>query len=103
MAVVDRNLEAARERVAAIRSAGGTAEAFQADVSVAAEVEAAVRAAEAAHGACDVLFNHAGTIVIRPFLETTEEELMHTVFPHPTVSEAMHEAVLDAYGRVIHI
>ena len=35
-------------------------------------------------------------------LETTEQELMHTVFPHPTVSETMHEAVLDAYGRVIH-
>ena len=36
-------------------------------------------------------------------LETTEEDLMHTVFPHPTLSEMMHEAVLDAYGRVIHI
>ncbi|WP_206931160.1 dihydrolipoyl dehydrogenase [Roseococcus thiosulfatophilus] len=36
-------------------------------------------------------------------LESTEAELMHTVFPHPTVSEAMHESVLDAYGRVIHI
>jgi dihydrolipoamide dehydrogenase len=36
-------------------------------------------------------------------LESTETELMHTVFPHPTVSETMHEAVLDAYGRVIHI
>ena len=36
-------------------------------------------------------------------METTEAELMETVFPHPTVSEAMHEAVLDAYGRVIHI
>ncbi|PPB81727.1 dihydrolipoamide dehydrogenase [Albidovulum inexpectatum] len=35
-------------------------------------------------------------------LETTEEDLMHTVFPHPTISEAMHEAVLDAYGRAIH-
>jgi dihydrolipoamide dehydrogenase len=35
-------------------------------------------------------------------LETTEVELMHTVFPHPTVSETMHEAVLDAYGKVIH-
>ena len=34
-------------------------------------------------------------------LETTEEELMHTVFPHPTLSEMMHESVLDAYGRVI--
>ena len=35
-------------------------------------------------------------------LESTEAELMHTVFPHPTISEAMHEAVLDAYGRAIH-
>ncbi|MET7243006.1 hypothetical protein ABZT49_06520 [Methylobacterium sp. EM32] len=35
-------------------------------------------------------------------IETTEEELMHTVFPHPTLSEMMHESVLDAYGRVIH-
>ncbi len=35
-------------------------------------------------------------------LETTEVELMHAVFPHPTISETMHEAVLDAYGRVIH-
>ena len=36
-------------------------------------------------------------------LETTEVELMETIFPHPTVSEVMHEAVLDAYGRVLHI
>ena len=35
-------------------------------------------------------------------LETTEVELMHTVFPHPTISETMHEATLDAYGRAIH-
>ncbi len=35
-------------------------------------------------------------------LETTEAELMHTVFPHPTLSEMMHESVLDAYGKVIH-
>ena len=36
-------------------------------------------------------------------LETTEEDLMHTVFPHPTLSEMMHESVLDAYGKAIHI
>lgn len=36
-------------------------------------------------------------------LETTEAELMHTIFPHPTLSEMMHESVLDAYDRVIHI
>ncbi len=35
-------------------------------------------------------------------LETTETDLMNTVFPHPTVSETMHEAVLGAYGRAIH-
>ncbi|MGD1955779.1 MAG: dihydrolipoyl dehydrogenase [Sphingomonadales bacterium] len=35
-------------------------------------------------------------------LETTEEDLMHTVFPHPTLSEMMHESVLDAYDKVIH-
>ncbi|MEO0792007.1 MAG: dihydrolipoyl dehydrogenase [Pseudomonadota bacterium] len=35
-------------------------------------------------------------------LETTEEDLMRTVFPHPTLSEMMHESVLDAYGRVVH-
>ncbi len=40
--------------------------------------------------------------VIGRTLETTEEDLMNTVFPHPTLSEMMHEAVLDAYGRAIH-
>ena len=40
--------------------------------------------------------------VVAMTLETTEEDLMHTVFPHPTLSEMMHESVLDAYGRVIH-
>jgi dihydrolipoamide dehydrogenase len=41
--------------------------------------------------------------VVGRTLETTEEDLMNTVFPHPTLSEMMHESVLDAYGRVIHI
>ena len=36
-------------------------------------------------------------------LETTEEQLMQTIFPHPTLSEMMHESVLDAYGRALHI
>lgn len=40
--------------------------------------------------------------VVGRTLETTEEELMHTVFPHPTLSEMMHESVLDAYGRALH-
>jgi dihydrolipoamide dehydrogenase len=41
--------------------------------------------------------------VVAMNLETTEEELMHTIFPHPTLSEMMGEAVLDAYGRVLNI
>jgi dihydrolipoamide dehydrogenase len=41
--------------------------------------------------------------VIGKTLETTEAELMEAIFPHPTISESMHESVLDAYGRVIHI
>ena len=36
-------------------------------------------------------------------LETTEAELTETVFPHPTLSEMMHESVLGAYGRALHI
>ncbi|MEM9240356.1 MAG: dihydrolipoyl dehydrogenase [Pseudomonadota bacterium] len=41
--------------------------------------------------------------VVGKQLETTEEDLMQTVFPHPTLSEMMHESVLDAYGQVIHM
>ncbi|WP_147178251.1 MULTISPECIES: dihydrolipoyl dehydrogenase [Alphaproteobacteria] len=40
--------------------------------------------------------------VVAMNLETTEEELMHTIFPHPTLSEMMKESVLDAYGRVLN-
>jgi dihydrolipoamide dehydrogenase len=40
--------------------------------------------------------------VVAKQLETTEDDLMATVFPHPTLSEMMHESVLDAYGRAIH-
>ncbi|MGI3164490.1 dihydrolipoyl dehydrogenase [Pseudooceanicola sp. 200-1SW] len=41
--------------------------------------------------------------VVGQTLETTEEDLMNTVFPHPTLSEMLHESVLQAYGRAIHI
>jgi dihydrolipoamide dehydrogenase len=41
--------------------------------------------------------------VIAMQLETSEEDLMHAVFPHPTLSEMMHESVLAAYGRALHI
>lgn len=41
--------------------------------------------------------------VIAREAELTEEDLMHTIFPHPTLSEMMHESVLDAYGKVLHM
>ena len=81
VAIIDRNEAAAQDTVAAIRSAGGVAESFVADVSDEGQVERAVKAAAAAFGPANVLFNHAGTIVIKPFLETTLDdwEWLHAV------------------------
>jgi len=74
VAIIDRNEEASVAMVAEIKAAGGEAMYAIADVSKADQVIAAVAKVEAAWGAVTVLFNHAGTIVIKPFLETTEEE-----------------------------
>lgn len=74
VAIVDHNLEAAEATAADIRKSGGIAIALQADVSKTDEVTTAVNAAQKAFGPTTVLFNHAGTIVIKPFLETTEAE-----------------------------
>ncbi|NNG74128.1 SDR family oxidoreductase [Rhizobium laguerreae] len=74
VAIIDRNGDAAAETVQAIRDAGGEADCWTADVSDEAAVNAAVAGVEERYGAVTVLFNHAGTIVIKPFLETTVEE-----------------------------
>ncbi|MBY5374919.1 SDR family oxidoreductase [Rhizobium leguminosarum] len=74
VAIIDRNGDAAAETVKQIRDAGGEADCWTADVSDEAAVNAAVAGVEARYGAVTVLFNHAGTIVIKPFLETTVEE-----------------------------
>ncbi len=81
VAIIDRNEEASRETVQAIRDAGGIADYWVADVSDEAAVIAAVKGVEEKFGAVTVLFNHAGTIVIKPFLETTlaEWEWLHAV------------------------
>ncbi len=81
VAIIDRNRDAAAETVTDIRRMGGIAECWTADVSREDEVNAAVAAAEAAFGPATVLFNHAGTIVIKPFLETTlaDWEWLHAV------------------------
>ncbi|NKM01121.1 SDR family NAD(P)-dependent oxidoreductase [Rhizobium leguminosarum] len=74
VAIIDRNGDAAAETVKQIRDAGGEAECWTADVSDESAVNAAVAGVEERYGAVTVLFNHAGTIVIKPFLETTVEE-----------------------------
>ncbi|EJC69734.1 dehydrogenase of unknown specificity [Rhizobium leguminosarum bv. viciae WSM1455] len=74
VAIIDRNGDAAAETVKHIRDAGGEADCWTADVSDEAAVNAAVAGVEERYGAVTVLFNHAGTIVIKPFLETTVEE-----------------------------
>jgi len=74
VAIIDRNGDAAAQTVSDIRAAGGTAEHWIADVSDETAVTDAVKGVEALFGPVTVLFNHAGTIVIKPFLETTVQE-----------------------------
>lgn len=81
VAIIDRNGEEAEKTVADIRLAGGKAAHWVADVSDEAQVNAAVEGVTQTFGAANVLFNHAGTIVIKPFLETTlaEWDWLHAV------------------------
>jgi NAD(P)-dependent dehydrogenase (short-subunit alcohol dehydrogenase family) len=72
--VIDRNAEAGKALVAELVTAGHRAHFAAADVSSKAEVDAAVASVTAALGPVNVLFNHAGTIVIKPFLETEETD-----------------------------
>lgn len=74
VAIIDRNGEQAAATAGQIRDAGGEAQHFVADVSQEADVNTAVTAVTAAYGPATVLFNHAGTIVIKPFLKTTVQE-----------------------------
>ncbi len=72
--IVDRNGDAAEELARQIKAAGGEAIGVGADVSRADQVKAAVAAGEAAFGGADVLFNHAGTLIVKPFLDVEEDE-----------------------------
>jgi NAD(P)-dependent dehydrogenase (short-subunit alcohol dehydrogenase family) len=72
--VIDRNMDAGEALVAELKAAGHRAVFAKADVSSKGDVEAAVAVINAALGPVNVLFNHAGTIVIKPFLETEEED-----------------------------
>ncbi|HEX8519730.1 MAG TPA: SDR family NAD(P)-dependent oxidoreductase [Pseudonocardia sp.] len=72
--VVDRQADLGRQVVAAVEAGGGRAHFAEADVSRPDQVTAAVAAGTRALGAPTLLFNHAGTLVVRPFLETTQED-----------------------------
>ncbi|MQT13806.1 SDR family NAD(P)-dependent oxidoreductase [Segnochrobactrum spirostomi] len=72
--IVDRQRDKGEALAAEIRASGGEAIFAEADVSRRAAVEAAVAAATAAFGPVTALFNHAGSIVVKPFLETTDED-----------------------------
>ena len=72
--IVDRQEEAGRALAAELGAAGHDAIFCRADVAVRADVEAAVAQAVSVYGAPTVLFNHAGSIVVKPFLETTDDD-----------------------------
>jgi NAD(P)-dependent dehydrogenase (short-subunit alcohol dehydrogenase family) len=72
--VIDRNTEAGEAVVAEINKAGGRAVFARADVADEAQVNAAVASVTSALGPANVLFNHAGTIIIKPFLDMTLDE-----------------------------
>ncbi|MGD9922147.1 MAG: SDR family NAD(P)-dependent oxidoreductase [Pseudorhodoplanes sp.] len=74
VAILDIQDGAGQETEAVIRAAGGTATFIRTDVSKAAEIERALAESRRLYGPTDVLFNHAGTIVVKPLHETTEAE-----------------------------
>jgi NAD(P)-dependent dehydrogenase (short-subunit alcohol dehydrogenase family) len=74
VAIVDINAVEAERTAQQVRAAGGQALVLMADVSQAAAVDAAVAQVVQQWGTVDVLFNHAGSIVVKPFLDTTEDE-----------------------------
>ncbi|GGD73948.1 SDR family NAD(P)-dependent oxidoreductase [Caballeronia grimmiae] len=74
VAIVDRDKDAAETLAASLRDAGHNAIGLGADVSKRSNVLAAVAAAKDAYGNADVLFNHAGTLIVKPFLDIDETE-----------------------------
>lgn len=105
VAIIDRNEQASAATVAEITGAGGVASYFVADVSDEAQVQKAVAGVAEKYGNVTVLFNHAGTIVIKPFLETTVEEWdwLHAVNVRSMylMTRAVIPQMLDAGGGSI--
>jgi len=108
VAVFDLNPEAAGRVAAAIREAGGVAEAIRCDITDRASVDAAVAETEAKLGPIDVLVNNAGWDVSKPFTRTNPDEWAKLVAINLTGAFHMHHAVLPGMaarkrGRIVNI
>jgi 2-hydroxycyclohexanecarboxyl-CoA dehydrogenase len=106
--VFDLNLEAAKEVAADIQRAGGTAEAFDCDITRRATVDVAVAATESKLGPIDVLVNNAGWDVFRPFTKTEPSQWERLIAINLTGALHMHHAVLPGMsarksGRIVNI
>ncbi|WP_374356217.1 2-hydroxycyclohexanecarboxyl-CoA dehydrogenase [Limnohabitans sp.] len=108
VAVFDMNLAAAQKVAGDIQAAGGTAAAFQCDITDRAAVDAAVAAAEAQLGPIGVLVNNAGWDIFKPFVKTVPAEWDKLIAINLTGALHMHHAVLPGmvarnYGRIVNI
>jgi len=108
VAVFDMNLEAAQKVVDAIKAAGGTAAAFQCDITNRAQVDGAVAATIAQLGPIDVLVNNAGWDVFKPFTKTVPAEWDKLIAINLTGALHMHHAVLPGMverktGRIVNV
>lgn len=108
VAVFDMNLQAAQQAAADIQAAGGTATAYQCDITQRAEVDAAVAATQAQLGPIDVLINNAGWDVFKPFTKTVPAEWDKLIAINLTGALHMHHAVLPGMaarksGRIVNI
>ncbi len=108
VAVFDMNLEAAQKVVDAIQAAGGTAAAFQCDITDRAQVDGAVAATIAQLGPIDVLVNNAGWDVFKPFTKTVPAEWDKLIAINLTGALHMHHAVLPGMverktGRIVNV
>jgi len=108
VAVFDMNLQAAQKVVDAIQAAGGTAAAFQCDITSREQVDAAVAATIAQLGPIDVLVNNAGWDVFKPFTKTVPAEWDKLIAINLTGALHMHHAVLPGMverktGRIVNV
>ena len=108
VAVMDRDLASAERTAAAITAAGGRALALRCDITVRAEVDAAVAATVASLGPVDVLVNNAGWDVFAPFLKTEPGQWEQLIAINLTGALHMHHAVLPGMvaqrrGRIVNI